>query len=59
MAKKEQIKKEMDASVSIKLSSEVLEKARAKSKETGVTLSFIVRKALEEWVKDTAKAEKA
>lgn len=42
----------MDAMLSIKLPSELLEKARAKSKQTGVVLSFVVRKSIEEWVRE-------
>jgi predicted DNA-binding protein len=44
-------KKEMDASLSVKLPKELLEKCRKKSDETGIAISFIVRKALEEWIK--------
>ncbi len=37
----------------------MLDKARAKSKQTGVTLSFIVRKAIEDWIANgTKKANK-
>jgi len=50
MANKGKEKLENDANVSVKLPSALLEKARAKSRETGVSISFIVRKALEEWV---------
>ncbi len=50
MAKDTQPAKEMDKSISVKVPIELLEKARKKSAESGVTLSFVVRKALEEWV---------
>jgi predicted DNA-binding protein len=47
-------KKEMDKSISVKVSTELLEKAREKSANTGIALSFIVRKAIEDWVKENA-----
>lgn len=37
--------------VQVRIPYDLHEKAKAKSKETGTTISFIVRKALEEWVK--------
>lgn len=46
-------KKEMDASISLKLPKPLLEKAREKSKSTGVSISFVARKAIEEWVEKT------
>ncbi len=55
MANKEQTKKEMDKSISVKVSADLLEKARDKSANTGITLSFIVRKAIEDWVNQKAQ----
>ena len=55
MEKNEKTKKEMDASISIKLPSELLEKARIKSENTGVSISFVVRKAIEDWVSEISK----
>lgn len=52
VGKKGKPKKEMDKSISVKVSSDLLEKARQKSEETGVSLSFIVRKAIEDWVNE-------
>jgi predicted DNA binding CopG/RHH family protein len=50
MAKTPNTKKEMDANISVKISSELLEKVRATTAATGVSASFVIRKALEEWV---------
>jgi len=50
VANTEETKKEMDKSISVKVSAELLEKARDKSANTGITLSFVVRKAIEDWV---------
>lgn len=47
--------KEMDASISVKLPSDLRDKAREKSEKTGVSLSFIVRKALEDWINEENK----
>ena len=60
MAKvKTNTEKEMDVSLTVKLPSTLRDKARAKSDSTGVSLSFIVRKAIEEWVtNDTKKQNK-
>ncbi len=55
---KEKISKEMDKSISVKLPDSLLKKARKKSKDTGIALSFVVRKAIEDWVNDTAKKDK-
>jgi predicted DNA-binding protein len=55
VANKEQTKKEMDKSISVKVSADLLEKARDKSANTGITLSFIVRKAIEDWVNQKAQ----
>jgi predicted DNA-binding protein len=52
VAKKEKQKKEMNKSISVKLSDDLLEKARDKSANTGVALSFVVRKAIEDWVSE-------
>lgn len=52
MAKKEKQQSEMDARLSIKLPSELLNKAREKSAKTGVSISFVVRKAIEGWIKE-------
>jgi hypothetical protein len=51
VADKKEKDKEMDASISVKLPKKLLEQARKKSSETGVALSFVVRKALEDWIK--------
>jgi predicted transcriptional regulator len=42
--------KEMDVSLTVKLPSKLRDKAREKSEKTGVSLSFVVRKAIEDWV---------
>jgi predicted DNA-binding protein len=42
--------KEMDVSLTVKLPSALRDKAREKSENTGISLSFVVRKAIEEWV---------
>jgi predicted DNA-binding protein len=47
--------KEMDVSLTIKLPSALRNKARTKSENTGVSLSFVVRKALEEWTAEQTK----
>ena len=52
---KEKVPKEMDKSISVKLPETLLEKARKKSKETGIALSFVVRKAIEDWVNESKK----
>lgn len=39
--------------ISFRLPEDLLEKVRQKSEETGVPMSFVVRKALEEWVAST------
>jgi predicted DNA-binding protein len=52
VANKEKQKKEMNKSISVKLPDDLLEKARDKSANTGVALSFVVRKALEDWVRE-------
>jgi predicted DNA-binding protein len=52
---KTQPEKQMDANVSLKLPQELLDKARAKSKDTGVSISFILRKAIKDWV-ETGRA---
>ena len=46
-------KKEMDVSLTVKLPSKLRDRAREKSENTGISLSFVVRKALEDWVRDT------
>ena len=40
----------MDSSLTFKLPHELLEAAQAKSKNTGIAVSFILRRALEVWV---------
>jgi predicted DNA-binding protein len=50
VANTEETRKEMDKSISVKVPAELLEKARDKSATTGITLSFVVRKAIEDWV---------
>jgi predicted DNA-binding protein len=47
--------KEMDVSVTIKLPADLRREARLKSADTGVTLSFVIRKAIEAWVKEPVK----
>jgi predicted DNA-binding protein len=49
--------KEMDVSLTIKLPSALRNKARTKSENTGVSLSFVVRKAIEEWVTNDTKKQ--
>jgi predicted DNA-binding protein len=49
--------KEMDVSLTVKLPSKLRDKAREKSENTGVSLSFVVRKAIEEWVTDDPKKQ--
>jgi predicted DNA-binding protein len=51
-------KAEKTASISVKLPPELLEKARQKSESTGVPISFVVRKALEEWTAELSKNKK-
>jgi predicted DNA-binding protein len=46
--------KEMGVSVTIKLPADLRSKARRKSADTGVTLSFVIRKAIEAWVNESA-----
>ncbi len=38
--------------VQVRIPFDLHEKAKAKSQETGVTLSHVIRKALEEWVEE-------
>jgi predicted DNA-binding protein len=52
----EKTKKEMDKSISVKVPAELLEKAREKSANTGIALSFVVRKAIEDWINEKAPA---
>ena len=40
----------MNVALSVKLPRELRDKAAAKSEETGISISFVVRKALEDWV---------
>jgi hypothetical protein len=47
----------MDVSLTVKLPSKLRDKARDKSEKTGISLSFIVRKGLEEWVTDEPKKQ--
>ncbi len=46
------IKYTLNAALTIRVPQDLLEQARAKSDKTGVTLSHIVRQALEEWVEE-------
>ncbi len=54
--KKEAKEKQMNAALSIKLPLELRDKAVEKSKKTGVALSFIIRKALEDWLNEDKKS---
>lgn len=45
--------REMDVSISVKLPSTLRDLSRQKSERTGVPLSFIVRRALEDWINDS------
>ncbi len=47
--------KEMDVSLTVKLPAALRDKAREKSEKTGVSLSFVVRKAIEDWVTSEPK----
>jgi len=38
--------------VQVRIPFDLHEKAKAKSQETGVTISFVVRQALEKWVEE-------
>jgi predicted DNA-binding protein len=58
MSKKNEKAVEMDKMISVKLPAELLEKARQKSGETGVSLSFVVRKAVEAWTEDVPAKDK-
>jgi predicted DNA-binding protein len=49
-------KKEMDKSISVKVPTELLQKAREKSANTGIALSFVVRKAIEDWINEKTPA---
>ncbi len=49
--------KEMDVSLTVKLPSKLRDKAREKSENTGVSISFVVRKAIEEWVNGDSKKQ--
>jgi hypothetical protein len=40
--------------VPVKMPKSLRDAARKKTKQTGITLSFIVRKALEDWTKERA-----
>lgn len=51
MAKEAKQPTEMTKAISVKLPLDLLDKARDKSAATGVPISFVVRKALEEWIK--------
>lgn len=44
--------------ISFRLPDDLLAKARQKSEETGVPISFVVRKALEEWTAELSKIKK-
>lgn len=46
------MEKEKLVSISVKVPVALLEDARQVSADTGVTISFIVRKAIERWVKE-------
>lgn len=40
----------LDKTISVKLPADLLKKAKKKSQDTGIPISFIVRQALEKWV---------
>lgn len=42
----------LNKSLSFKLSDTLLEAAQQKSKATGIALSFVLRKAVEEWLRE-------
>lgn len=44
-----------DQLLQVRVPSDLLDKAKAKSDETGITLSHVVRQALEEWVEEKGK----
>jgi predicted DNA-binding protein len=46
--------KEMGVSLTIKLPADLRKKARLKCADTGITLSFVLRKAIEAWVNEPA-----
>jgi len=48
----------MSHTLSVRLPKELYKKAKAKSKRTGVTLAFVVRKALENWTAPEQQEEK-
>ncbi len=43
--------KEMDTVITIKIPKELRREARIKSAHTGIALSFVVRRAIEAWVR--------
>jgi predicted DNA-binding protein len=51
-------KKPNPAAFSVKIPPELLEKARKKSAETGVPISFVIRKAIEQWVGEDIERRK-
>lgn len=50
MAKTPKKTAEKLSAISVRIPPELLERLRKKTDETGVPISFVVRKALEEWV---------
>lgn len=55
MARKTTGRQAATDAISVKVPPDLLKKVREKSAETGVPISFVVRKALEEWVVDEGK----
>jgi hypothetical protein len=51
VTKKETKKKAELQPFSIKLPTDLLAKVREKSAETGISMTFIIRRALEDWIK--------
>lgn len=48
----------MDTMLSVKLPAELHRKAISKSEETGILISFVLRKALEEWTDEKKGSKK-
>ena len=51
-SQKQSDQKQMDVAISVKLPRYLRDKANQKSEKTGVSISFIVRKAIEDWVNE-------
>jgi len=54
-SQKQSDQKQMDVSISVKLPRQLRDKANQKSEKTGVSISFVVRKAIEDWVNEPEK----